>query len=188
MTFLSLINRSLRVTSRVVLACALMTAGVAARAQDFNLSRDFSTNSNPHGAGSYGSENVLGGPLSLAALAGLGFGDNGVPYEAWSLALGEAPFFAHFPLSNSQTATSDGGQGQYPPGTVVYYAGFDGTPYNYAVIRFTAPSNGVYEVAVAVRAYLNGPSSGDTDFHILSNGVSLLSQFLSPSGSTAYTN
>jgi hypothetical protein len=178
-----------RICASAVLICASMTAGLSARAQDFDLSRDFSTNSNPHGVFSYGWESALGGTFNLVTLTGLGFGDNGVPYEAWTLGPGEAPFFAHFPLSNSGTATSDGGQGQYPPGTVVYYTGADGSPYNYAIIRFTAPSNGTYHIGAVVKSYLNGPSSGDVDFHVLSNNVPLLDQFLAAStGHTSFSN
>ncbi|HEY0550889.1 MAG TPA: hypothetical protein VGF13_14895 [Verrucomicrobiae bacterium] len=107
MNSLWFITRSVRVISGAILACVLLTAGISAHAQDFNLSRDFSTNSNPHGVWSYGAEGTLGGTFSLATLAGQGFGDNGVPYEAWSQGSGEAPFFSHFPFSNSETATSD---------------------------------------------------------------------------------
>ena len=71
---------------------------------------------------------------------------------------------------------------------MVYYAGF-GDPYNYAVIRFTAPSNGLYHVGAAVKPYLLPPVSGDTDWHVLSNGVSLLSQFLAgDSPGTSFSN
>ena len=173
--------------SRLLLIALAFAGGL--RAQDFNLNRDFPVNNNPGGVWSFGWQETLGTGFELVTYSSVGYGNNGVPYNHWLIEQGRPPFFASFPFSNTGTATSDDPYGFYPPGTVVYYAGFDGDPYNYAVIRFTAPSNGVYHVGAAVKPYLLPPASGDTDWHVLSNGVSLLSQFLAgDSPGTSFSN
>ena len=105
----------------------------------------------------------------------------------WEFDTATPPYFLHFPLSNTNTGTSDNGFGQYPPGTLIAQAG-GATPFNLATIRFTAPSNGNYRVNVAARSYLDGGPAGDTDFHVARNGTELFGQFLPAVGSVGYTN
>jgi Immunoglobulin domain len=174
--------------TRTFCLAALATGWTAASAQNFDLSRDFTTSSNPHGVWSYGWETILGTGFTLVTQPGQGAGDNGVPYEYWGFATSVAPLFFHFPLTNTGIAISDGGQGVYPPGTVVFYTGYEGTAQTYGLIRFTAPSNGIYRLEIGVRDYLVGPSAGDTEFHVLSNNVPLLRQFLPVPGASGYTN
>ena len=176
-----------RIISSLALASVLVVMCHPARGQDFNLSRDFDTNSNPSGVWSFGWKGALGTDFNPVTFVGQGFADNGVPFNAWSIDQFTLPAFYHYPLANTQSGTNAGGQDVRPPGSVVYFAGPE-TPQNYGVIRFTAPSNGLYEVAVAVRHYLNGDLAGDTDFHIVTNNVPFFSQFLIPTASTGYTN
>ena len=189
---LNLVRASLRsigrATGLAVLLALLSGSGLAARAGDFNLARDFDATNNPGGVWTHGWETTLGGTFTPVTFVGRGYADNGMPFDAWSIQQYVLPAFYHYPLSNPQAGTAAGGQGNYPPGTVVCVAGNDDTPQNFAVIRFTAPSNGTYQVTVTARPYLNGPLSGDVDFHVLGNGVSLLSRFLLPTERTGFTN
>src|SRR6185503_15054602 len=47
---------------------------------------------------------------------------------------------------------------------------------------------GEYRLESAVRTYLNGPASGDTDYHVVKNGVEVFGQFMPPSSSSGYSN
>src|SRR5207249_298713 len=60
----------------------------------------------------------------------------------------------------------------------------------YSVARLTIPSggDGTYNVAIGVRSYIDGASSGDTDFHILKNNAEIFTQFLPGNGSATYSN
>ena len=188
MNFLNSSQRTFfrRVFSSIALASVLAVMSHPAQGQDFNLSRDFDTNSNPSGVWAYGWKSALGTAFNPVTYVGQGFADNGVPFNAWSIDQFSVPAFYHYPLANSLPGTNAGGQDVRPPGSVVFFAG--DAVQNYGVIRFTAPSNGLYEVAVAVRHYLNGDLAGDTDFHIVTNNVPFFSQFLIPTASTGYTN
>ena len=157
------------------------------RAQDFDLSRDFSTDANPDGVWAYGWESLLGTGFTPVTFIGRGFADNGVAFDAWSIQKFVLPGFFHYPLSNQADGLAAGGAGVYPPGSFIFFPG-ESAPQNFAVVRFTAPSNGTYRVAAAVRHYLNGGPAGDTEFHVLSNGVSLLSRFMNPGDTSGYTN
>src|SRR5258705_6367961 len=90
--------------------------------------------------------------------------------DIWTKPSGGFPNIYH--NGTSETSRSDGGQGTFPPGSTWFYPGEDGTIDNYGAIRFTVPSNGGgdYQVLTTVHSYLDGPSSGDTDFHVLKNG------------------
>ena len=75
-----------------------------------------------------------------------------------------------------------------PPGSVFLVTGVNGRPENFGVVRFTAPSNGNYEISAAVAPMYTGGLAGDTDFHVVRNGVELFGQFLAPHATAAYTN
>ena len=53
--------------------------------------------------------------------------------------------------------------------------------------EFTAPQAGSYLLQTTVQTYLNGPSSGDCDFHVLDNGIQLFGQFLPGNSGTSYS-
>jgi len=156
-------------------------------ASSYDLARDFSTSNNPSGPWTFGYETNIGSAL--------------VPYtffthdtagpatvDVWAKPGG---FYSAIEKNNSSvTGTSDGGQGVYLPGSVWYYPGLEGNLDNYSVVRFTTPASGsgTYRLLSSVHSYLDGPSSGDTDFHILKNGTPLFEQFLAGSSGTSYSN
>lgn len=151
-----------------------------------DLSRDFSTASNPNGVWSYGWKSNLTGHFNLFLNTELGAFDNGVPAQWWDFAPHQIPAVGY--NASSTTGTSDGGQGNYPPGTVWFYAGFDGWPQNFGAIRFTAPVSASYLLESAVRCYLDGDRSSDTDYHVVVNGVELFGEFIPPRSASGYTN
>ena len=63
-----------------------------------------------------------------------------------------------------------------------------GSAYPFAVARFTVPTagGGSYLLQTTAHTYLNRPSS-DIDFHVLVNGIQLVSQFISSGSGTNYT-
>ena len=93
----------------------------------------------------------------------------------------------HYPLSNTTTGYSDG-TGSFSPGTMLFCAGWNGTAQNFGVFRFTAPSNGNYLVETATAPCFDGSPQGDTDFHLVRNGVELFGRFLAPTERTSFTN
>jgi hypothetical protein len=155
---------------------------------DYDLRNNVSTNSNPNGAWSYGWQNTLGGPLTLFTYPGTAYADNGVRVVYWQKNSYEPATVFHNP--SSSTATWDGGQGIYPPGTTWFRGGIEGREDNYSVIRFAIPAGaeGAYRLETAVRSYLDGWLSGDTDFHVLQNGTEIFGEFLAPRSGTGYTN
>ncbi|MEY2408079.1 MAG: hypothetical protein QOF48_749, partial [Verrucomicrobiota bacterium] len=154
----------------------------------FDLAAGFSPTGNPNGPWSYGWETNLGGIFKLLTVPRTSPADNGVSIYAWQYSFSEAPVV--FKNATTSTATSDGGAGTFPPGTMWFYAGANGTPYNYCVIRFTVPAGaaGNYQLGTAVRSYLDGAISGDTDFHVLRNGTELFARFLPGNSGAGYTN
>lgn len=172
-------------------ACTILASGhlgVLAQSNTYDLSRDFSIAANSNSVWSYGwKSNLTGGFTRLLNSRTSSF-DTGSLIELWELAYAHEPMVAR--NSGRNTGFSDGGQGVFPPGTVWFSAGFDGSPQNFAVIRLTVPAQGAgtYRLESAARCYLDGDTSGDTDYHVVVNGVEVFSQFLAPSFATGYTN
>jgi len=119
---------------------------------------------------------------------------SGTPVEVWAISEFTVPAIQHNATTN--TVTSDGGQGVYPPGTVWYYPGPSDNDDrgadpndNYGVIRFRVPKDagGVYHVNTVVRSAYTGEISGDTDFHVMYNSVELFGQFLFAEGSASFS-
>src|SRR5437660_7690025 len=152
----------------------------------YDLARDFSTTSNPNGVWTFGAANI-GSPLVPFTV----FTHDVAPpatVDVWERPGGGYPDVEK--NNSGVTGYSDGGQAVYPPGSVWFYPGQEGTAQNYGMIRFTTPSDGAgtYRLSSDVHSYLNGPSSGDTDFHILKNGAELFGKFLPPSSATGYSS
>lgn len=169
-----------------ILALAQM-GPAAARVAAYDLSSDFSPVSNPSGPWKYGAMTSLGGSFTLFTAQQSSLSENGVPVDYWLLNLNAEPFI--FRNDTTNTATSDGGTAVFPPGTVVLHPN-NGTAndYPFAVARFTVPpaGGGTYLLQTAAHTYLNRPSS-DVDFHVLVNGIQLVSQFISSGSGTNYT-
>jgi len=87
--------------------CGLLFACVSAFPQTYDLSRDFSLNSNPNGAWSYGWESNLGGAFSVLSVPVTQPSDDGVAVWSWQLSRSASPAVFFNPGTNA--ATSDGG-------------------------------------------------------------------------------
>src|SRR5205085_12614710 len=89
------------------------------------------------------------------------------------------------------TITKNGGQGVFPPGTVVLDGGYEGNLDNFCVVRLTIPAgaDGQYRMDAAFHTHLDGSLSGDSDFHILHNNSEIYSREVAPSsgGSVSQT-
>lgn len=163
----------------VALAGILVQLGLGiSQANAYDLSSDYSAVSNPAGVWSYGAMTSLGGAFTLFNTPATAFGNNGVPVNVW----GFGPFAPEiWHNGTASTVIGDGGQGVYPPGTIELLAGGNGVSYAFGVARFTAPQSGIYQLQTSAKNYLNGPSSGDSDFHVLDNGVELFGAQILPS-------
>jgi hypothetical protein len=155
---------------------------------DYDLSRDFAMSAgNPNGAWSYGWQGSLGGAFRRFTHSKYNYDPAGVPVEVW-----DKPHSVPAVMHNNSSATvvTDGGQGNFPPETTWFYPGVEGYPENFGVIRFTVPrgQRGTYAIAVTARPAYNGPMQGDTDFHVLKNGVEVFTQALAGSASASYSN
>ena len=156
-------------------------------ASDYDLSRDFSITANPNGVWSYGYENALGSAFVLLQYPKTNRSENGVPIWAWEKQPPESAGVYHNP--SATTATSDGGDGIYPSKTTFFYPGYPGRMDNFAVIRFTAPpgGGGTYRLDTGVLPIYT-TRQGDTDFHVLRNGIELYGVNLSGSATARYSN
>lgn len=158
--------------------------GASAQLATYNLSADYSTNQNPSGVWAHGYlTNITSKFVQFSNLQRVDYG-NGAAEMRWNRVADSLPEVVKFYFN---TGTSDGGQGVYPPGTVLIFGGSANTSADYGAIRFTAPTGGVYSVTVGVTNYLNGASSGDTDFHVRINGGAFLSNALPATVATSYT-
>ena len=170
-------------SSSAVLTVTLPPSGL------YDLEQHYSTNRNPAGPWSYGWKPSLGGPLTLLPFSLIQNLGGGEVVHRWLKTGAGGP-----PSINRNIGTvnhiSDGGQGNIPPGVVWFGPGMENTPETFGAIRFTVPNGagGAYRVQTAVRSYLNGPISGDTDFHVVKNGMELFGQFLPGNSGTGYTN
>jgi len=153
---------------------------------NYSVSRDFSMALNPNGVWSYGWKSNVTGAFNLFLDSEPGLFDNGIAAEWWDLASHQVPAIGH--NATSEAGISDGGQGDYPPGTVWFVAGFDGWPQNFGAIRFEAPESGDYLLESAVRCYLDGERSSDVDYHVVVNEAQIFEQFLPPRSAGGFTN
>jgi plastocyanin len=167
---------------------AVLAVNAVVPRADYDLSADYSLSSNPNGVWSYGWEETMGGSFNLLLSSQTLRAPNGVPVQIWSLTPNTAPAVYH--NATTDTATSDYGQGIFPPNTTWFYAGENGAPQNFGVIRFTVPSggDGTYRLESAVRPYLNGPPGNDTDYHVLRNNAELFGEVVAANGSSGYSN
>ncbi len=69
-----------------------------------------------------------------------------------------------------------------------FHPGANGPPENFGALRFTAPSNANYRVVTVVNSLYTGSYSGDTDFHVVVNGVEVFGQGLPATAGTSYSN
>ncbi len=153
---------------------------------DFNLGRDFSTLSNPNGVWLFGWAGTVTGSVQPLTVRRDSPGDNGAITASWQLTYDTAPVVIC--NTNDQPVSVGGGQATLAPREVLFDGGQDGSPENFVVILFTAPTNGQYTVGTTVRPFYSGPPQGDADFHVVKNGTELFTQFLNPGQSATYSN
>jgi hypothetical protein len=168
----------------VTSSVAVLSVNVPPPPAAFDASRDFSSLANPSGAWSYGWKGSLGGVFNLLTVRGTVPFDNGVPVDYWRFSSSSEPAIFHNGATN--TAISNGGQGVHPPGALFYFGGPNGTGRNFGVLRFTAPAAADYQLETAVKPYLNGPPQGDTDFHVVRNGVELFGTNLAVTATASF--
>lgn len=172
-----------------IATAAIVLAGISnatAATSSYDLILDFSTN-NPSGPWTYGFKDTLAGTFApFPAL--IRQPDGNIVWQIWARVGGGYP--AVYQNGSAVTAITQQGEGNYPPGTLFFHPGLEGTPENFGVIRFTLPAGqaGSYRIVATVDSYLHGPTSGDCDFHLLKNGTELFGQFLPPNAGTSYTN
>ena len=154
---------------------------------DFNLARDFSATVNPAGVWAYGWKGALGGAFTTDPIHFNATSDNGVPVAGWA-ANSTHGLPAHYCNTSGSTAIIGGGQGILPPGTFWMHPGANGRPENFGAVRFTAPSNSNYRVETRADSLYNGYFSGDTDYHVVVNGVEVFGQPLPATQGTGWTN
>src|ERR1043166_3034746 len=170
------------------LAVCLLAASERGFSQTYNLSQDFSTSANPNGVWSYGAKGTIGGSFSLLSFSETQSVQAGLTARSWEWSAGVQPVITCY--TGTTTLVIAGGDGVFPPGTVTCDAGSDGSPQNFAVVRFTVPphSDGSYQIQTSVHSKYNGGSSQDSDFHVVQNGVEIFGRFLSPNANAGYTN
>jgi uncharacterized repeat protein (TIGR02543 family) len=154
----------------------------------YDLSKSFSTNSNPNGVWRYGYKTTIAGTFSLVSTPGVGGTDNGVTLQAWYNGSTYPAFYYNGSSATGIVHNFHGAAGYFQPGTLVYSAGQDGHPENYGSARFTAPSNGVYRVETRVQSLYEDSTSGDTDYHVVVNGSEAYGTFVAANSSAGYTN
>ena len=126
----------------------------------------------------------FGGAFTALTVPHVSTADGGVAVPSWQLTSGQTP--AVYKNTSGSTISVGGALASYPAGTVWFFPGENGRAENFGVIRFSAPSNGVYRVETAVAPVYPGPPQGDTDFHVLKNGAELFGRFLAPSNTASF--
>ncbi len=151
----------------VIAALILAAAAPAASAQSYDAAKDFSAASNPNSVWSYGYENTLGGTLILytdkfaptASIAG--WYQNialDVPFVLKNFGTAPDSRFADVVLQPGQLAFHPGPQDQF------------------SIVRFTASTNGLYNLNAAFTPVTTDGTT--TDVHVLENGTSIFSGFV----------
>ena len=153
----------------------------------YDIVADYSTNENPAAVWSYGWKSTLGGAFNLFARHGYDQYPDGAVDDYWLKPVGGPSAVYHNP--GTITITNNGGQGNYPPGTVWFGPGYNGAADNFGVIRFTAPlgGDGVYRLDVSIHTSLDGAIAGDSDFHVVRNGAEIFAQQVPPNGGASFS-
>jgi hypothetical protein len=153
----------------VIVMCA---ANSHASAQIYSAANDFSLASNPNGVWRYGTTGTtLTGPLTTFATTASAIA--GIPnWDGW---MGTQPMFGNnYPFDAKYSGATPGTANDIVllPGMLTQHPAPDGA---YSVIRFTAPTTGIYLLsAVFEGREFQGQGPGThADVHILRNGVAL---------------
>jgi hypothetical protein len=137
---------------------------------------DFSATSNPNGVWSYGSSSSLGGAFALDAIrqnvGGIDFWQGPDSFGGFN-----DPFIGH----NATSSPLSFGTGLYNPGQMGVHPGAQGED---AVVRWTAPQDGAYQIAVTFSGQ-DFAAGTTTDVHVLDDNVSLFDGLVNGFGDTA---
>jgi hypothetical protein len=152
----------------------------------YDLQRDFSVVSNPNGVWSYGCKTNLLGAFLLNPIPWTSYDDQRQPVKFWLMRPGDNPYVGFNP--NTTSNLCDYGHTWLPPKTV--YLGPANSTYIYSAVRFTVPNNegGDYLIQSGVKTVWDSAASGDSEFHVLTNGVEVFSVNLPAHGVSGYTN
>lgn len=140
------------------LSLLLLRAAGVVRAATYDAALDFSTSSNPTGGWSYGTTTTLGGSFSLLS-ATQNFASGQI--AGW----GNGETFPFVMLNLTSGSVTDGTT-QYPAATVALHPSNGG---DFAVLRWTAPATGAYQVSVTFSDIPND-ANATVDVHGLLNG------------------
>ena len=157
--------------SKLLCALSLSAITLSRAALVYEPSAEFSSTQNPRGPWSYGYSLALGGdllsynasaPVNVAGPLGV-VGIEGYYQNNFY----KAPMLVHNPLSLDISNNS------IPPSTVEAggIALHPGQNNEYAVLRFTTPQDGSYDIAGSF--FGDNPTPTTTDVHVLVNGVSI---------------
>jgi hypothetical protein len=153
-----------------------------------NLGAEFSAASNPSPGGrwSYGWKGTLDGSFNLVTVSGINSADDGTPLPYWQPDAGLEP--AIFQNTANHSVTVGSGAAEIPAKAIFYGSGLNGFPQNYGVIRYTVGlyERGTYVVEGHLRGLYEGFDFGDSDFHIVVNGVEVLRREIEDSGRATY--
>ncbi len=158
-------NQSRLFITSLLLALAMVSGAQALPAYDSG--GDFSSSNNPNGAWSYGYQTTLGGTLNLYTdLANVG----GLLIWRFNINNTSTPGVAFNPSGTDITFAST----TWRPAETSLHPGPNG---EFSVLRFTAPETNDYTLTSLFNMRSFGGTSS-TDVHILLNGVSLFSSFV----------
>jgi hypothetical protein len=159
--------------TRIRLSFLLLLLAVAPGASAgtvYDAAGDFSLTSNPNGVWSYGTTGMtLTGPLTLFTATAINVG---APFvDGW---VGTELPFGPGSIPFPEVAKNTTGSTQSANDVVVLHYELTEHPSNtgaYAIVRFTAPTSGVFQVNTTFEGRETFPTS--TDVHVLLNGSSL---------------
>jgi hypothetical protein len=162
-------------TAAILLPLICVTEGTASIV--FDAAADFSISGNPNGVWSYGYSGALGGTYNLLAGSATSlFGNSN--FDAWLLPVVQHPFVA----INGASTVQQGAGLRLPPGGLGLHPGPNANN-EFAIVRWTAPVSGFYDVDAAFtdRDY-GAPGGATTDVHVLVNGSSLYDGIINRNG------
>lgn len=146
----------------------------------YNAANDFSITSNPHGAWSYGYQDVIGGSFNFYTKTTTSSGLS-IWYETETPISGIMdidPVIVHNGTGSdfdNGTIFWEEGQLSLHPGVVTWpYETYNDNPYS--VLRWTAPSASKYTINASFIGLDNHGTT--TDVHVLLNGLALFNEFV----------
>lgn len=168
-----------RVPSRLLaVALALVSTGAQLGAQTWNLFDQFSTTTNPSGAWRYGSAPTLAGAFTPFTVSAANADGVHAGLTGWRTS--GAQFFAPLVVINTTGATINDGNVVLPTGSVLLHG--EGTGPKAAVVQWTAPTTGTYQL---VSSFTGAQNNMQGNVGVFNNGSSIFSGFITGAGGSA---